>query len=165
MLQSSTTSVKSIRCCRFRSSTVASTLSARGKAVRSLALFVGRLSHSRNCDCFQPIEAYAIAFARAVSCKCLLLGRWALDLRFLDSMCPPPEPTDQPVSNKILLIEPVVGQYLPPQIRRCGLRFIRVPGVIRGHPLQAGDSVPATPQLNFNKVRARRVKLEESYCD
>ncbi|KWU46402.1 hypothetical protein RHOSPDRAFT_31852 [Rhodotorula sp. JG-1b] len=99
----------------------------------------------------QRQSAYAIAFARAVSCKRLLLGRWALDLRFLESICPPPGQTERPVGDKILLIEPVAGQYVPPQIRRCGLRFIRMSGVIRSHPVQAGDSVSATPQLNFRK--------------
>lgn len=82
-----------------------------------------------------------------------MLGRWALDLRFLDSICLPSGQTARSASDKILLIEPVVSQYVPPPIRRCGLCFIRMPGVIRGHPLQADDSVSATPQLNFNKVR------------
>lgn len=122
-----------------------------------------RSSDSRHYS--QPIEAYAIAFARAVSCKRLLLGRWALDLRFLESICPPPGQTERPVGDKILLIEPVAGQYVPPQIRRCGLRFIRMSGVIRSHPVQAGDSVSATPQLNFRKVRGLPVWLKGSCCD
>lgn len=123
------------------------------------------LRSSVSRDYSQPIEAYAIAFARAVSCKRLLLGRWALDLRFLESICPPPGQTERPVGDKILLIEPVAGQYVPPQIRRCGLRFLRMPGVIRGHPVQAGGFESVTPQLNFNKVRALRVRLEESCRD
>ncbi|GAA5860600.1 hypothetical protein JCM3774_006221 [Rhodotorula dairenensis] len=113
-----------------------------------LALYV---SDASSDSIWQRQEAYAATFARAVSCGCLLLGRWALDSRLLESVDPSRTGLEQPLSSNILFVEPMVGQYVPPPLRQRGLRFVRLPRVIRAYPLRPSDPVATTSQLNYTK--------------
>ncbi|GAA5989170.1 hypothetical protein JCM10908_001192 [Rhodotorula pacifica] len=99
----------------------------------------------------QRQRAYALAFARIASCKCLLLGRWALDLQLLDLLAPLHAGPVKSLDRKLIFVEPMAGAHVLPQIRQRGLRFVRMTGVLRAYPLPISDHLAAPPQINFNK--------------
>lgn len=90
----------------------------------------------------QALNAYALAFAQAVSCRCLLLGRWTLDSQVLELLAPSRSGVPQLLDQHVFLVEPLVGPSVTPpiQIHDRGMRFVRLPGVIRVYPLLSNES-------------------------
>ncbi|GAA6062018.1 hypothetical protein JCM10212_006093 [Sporobolomyces blumeae] len=82
----------------------------------------------------QRQRALALVYARDPTCVQVVLGRWALDHQLAELLAPSTSPKAL-FPAKVRFVEPLVGFYLAPELKRRGFNVISTEGVLRRYPL------------------------------